>query len=78
MQTTENKRLLKYIYEEIAKRNAQPLLDSMADDIQWTAKVYNRKEPGFYVKIKLAESDIEHKTQVVKGFTPVWNQEFVM
>ena len=34
--TAENKQLLQHIYEEIAKRNIQPLLDSMADDIQWT------------------------------------------
>lgn len=36
MGTTENKQLLQHIYEEIAKRNIQPLLESMADDIQWT------------------------------------------
>jgi ketosteroid isomerase-like protein len=32
----ENKQLLQHLYEEIAKGNVQPLLESMADDIEWT------------------------------------------
>lgn len=34
--TMANKQLLQDIYAEISKGNLQPLLDSMADDIQWT------------------------------------------
>ena len=33
---TSNKQLLQHVYAEISKRNVQPLLDSMADDIEWT------------------------------------------
>ena len=36
MKTEQNKQLLQHIYTEIAKRNVQPLLESLADDIQWT------------------------------------------
>jgi len=36
MDTTANKQLLQDIYAQISKGNLQPLLDSMADDIQWT------------------------------------------
>jgi ketosteroid isomerase-like protein len=34
--TTANKQLLEDIYAQISRGNLQPLLDSMADDIQWT------------------------------------------
>ena len=36
MDTMANKQLLQDIYAQISKGNLQPLLDSMADDIQWT------------------------------------------
>ena len=36
MGTTANKQLLQDIYAQISRGNLQPLLDSMADDIQWT------------------------------------------
>jgi ketosteroid isomerase-like protein len=36
MATMANKQLLQDIYAQISKGNLQPLLDSMADDIQWT------------------------------------------
>ena len=36
MDTTANKQLLQDIYAQISRGNLQPLLDSMADDIQWT------------------------------------------
>ena len=36
MDTMANKQLLQRIYAEISRGNPQPLLDSMADDIQWT------------------------------------------
>ena len=36
MNTMANKQLLQDIYAQISKGNLQPLLDSMADDIQWT------------------------------------------
>jgi ketosteroid isomerase-like protein len=36
MNATANKQLLQDIYAQISKGNLQPLLDSMADDIQWT------------------------------------------
>jgi len=35
METT-NKQLLRHVYAEISKGNVQPLLDSLADDVQWT------------------------------------------
>jgi uncharacterized protein len=33
---TQNKELLERVYVEISKGNLEPLLDSMADDIEWT------------------------------------------
>ena len=33
---TANKHLLRHVYAEVSKGNAQPLLDSLADDVQWT------------------------------------------
>ena len=36
MDTTTNKQLLQDIYAEISRGNPQLLLDSMADDIEWT------------------------------------------
>ena len=36
MDTVTNKQLLQDIYAEISKGNPQLLLDSMADDIEWT------------------------------------------
>ena len=33
---TSNKQLLRHVYAEISKGNVQPLLDSLADDIEWT------------------------------------------
>ena len=31
-----NKQLLRRVYAEISKGNVQPLLDSLADDVEWT------------------------------------------
>src|SRR5207237_10550934 len=36
MDTVANKQLLQGIYAEISSGNIQPLLDSLADDIEWT------------------------------------------
>lgn len=36
MDAMANKQLLQDIYAEISRGNLQPLLDSMADDIEWT------------------------------------------
>src|SRR6266508_2080391 len=36
MGTAENTRLLQHVYAEPSKGNAQALLDSLAEDIQWT------------------------------------------
>lgn len=36
MSTPENKQLLQHIYSELSKANAQPLLESLADDVRWT------------------------------------------
>ena len=33
---TANKQLLRHLYAEISKGNVQPLLDSLADDVEWT------------------------------------------
>jgi ketosteroid isomerase-like protein len=33
---TTNKQLLRHVYAEISKGNVQPLLDSLADDVEWT------------------------------------------
>ena len=33
---TANKQLLQHAYAEISKGNVQPLLDSLADDVEWT------------------------------------------
>ena len=33
---TANKELLRHVYAEISKGNVQPLLDSLADDVEWT------------------------------------------
>ena len=36
MSSVQNKQLLKNIYSEISKGNPQLLLDSLADDVEWT------------------------------------------
>jgi uncharacterized protein len=36
MGTVENRRLLEHIYTEISKGNLEPLMESLADDAQWT------------------------------------------
>jgi ketosteroid isomerase-like protein len=36
MGVAENKRLLQHVYVEISKGNLEPLLASLADDIEWT------------------------------------------
>ena len=36
MNSTENKKLLQEIFSELAKGNARPLVDAMADDFNWT------------------------------------------
>src|SRR5262245_63181976 len=36
MTAADNKALLEHVYAEISKGNVQPLLDSLADDVQWT------------------------------------------
>jgi ketosteroid isomerase-like protein len=33
---TANKQLLRHVYAQVSKGNPQPLLDSLADDVQWT------------------------------------------
>ena len=33
---TANKQLLRHVYAEVSKGNVQPLLDSLADDVEWT------------------------------------------
>jgi ketosteroid isomerase-like protein len=33
---TSNKQFLRHVYAEISKGNVQPLLDSLADDVEWT------------------------------------------
>ncbi len=33
---TATKQLLRHVYAEISKGNVQPLLDSLADDVEWT------------------------------------------
>ena len=33
---TANKQILRHVYAEISKGNVQPLLDSLADDVEWT------------------------------------------
>ena len=33
---TANKHVLRHVYAEISKGNVQPLLDSLADDVEWT------------------------------------------
>jgi ketosteroid isomerase-like protein len=32
----ENKRLLEHVYTEISKGNLQPLMESLAEDVEWT------------------------------------------
>jgi uncharacterized protein len=36
MGAAENKRLLEHIYREISKGNLEPLMESLADDAEWT------------------------------------------
>jgi uncharacterized protein len=36
MSTAANKQLLKHIFDELAKGNGQPFLDSLTDDFRWT------------------------------------------
>src|SRR5262245_53612365 len=36
MTAADNKALLEHVYAEVSKGNVQPLLDSLADDVEWT------------------------------------------
>src|SRR5262245_31359199 len=36
MSTAENKQLLQNVFAELAKSNARPFVDAMADDFRWT------------------------------------------
>lgn len=36
MSTADNKKLMRFIFGELAKGNDLPFLDAMADDMQWT------------------------------------------
>jgi ketosteroid isomerase-like protein len=36
MSTVENKQLVEYIYTELSSGNVTPLLDSLAEEVQWT------------------------------------------
>jgi uncharacterized protein len=36
MSATGNKQLMQYIFDELAKGNGKPFLDSLADDFRWT------------------------------------------
>jgi ketosteroid isomerase-like protein len=36
MATTDNKQLMQHIFEELAKGNSKPLVESMHDDFRWT------------------------------------------
>jgi ketosteroid isomerase-like protein len=36
LSAADNKRLLQHVYTEISKGNVEPLVESMADDIEWT------------------------------------------
>ncbi len=40
MGTAENKQLLQDIFAELAKSNARPLVNAMADDFRWTLSGY--------------------------------------
>ncbi|HMF70032.1 MAG TPA: nuclear transport factor 2 family protein [Flavitalea sp.] len=36
MNTADNKKLMQFIFDELAKGNDQPFVEAMADDMQWT------------------------------------------
>ena len=36
MNTTANKKLMQFIFDELSKGNDQPFVEAMADDMQWT------------------------------------------
>lgn len=49
MSTAGNKQLLEHIFSELAKGNAMPLVESMADDFNWTvtgSTKWSRKSPA--------------------------------
>jgi ketosteroid isomerase-like protein len=55
MTTASNKQLLEHIFSELAKGNARPLVESMADDFSWTvtgATEWSRKYAGKQVVLK--------------------------
>jgi uncharacterized protein len=42
MSSSENKQLMQHIFGELAQGNSRPLVESMADDFQWTVAGNNR------------------------------------
>jgi ketosteroid isomerase-like protein len=55
MSTASNKQLLEHIFSELAKGNARPLVESMADDFSWTVTgdtKWSRKYAGKQVVLK--------------------------
>ena len=55
MSTAENKKLMQQIFAELAKGNARPFVDSMADDFTWTisgSTNWSRKYTGKQSVIK--------------------------
>jgi ketosteroid isomerase-like protein len=36
MSTTDNKKMMQFIFQELSTGNDEPFLDAMADDMQWT------------------------------------------
>ena len=55
MSAAENKKLMQQIFAELAKGNARPFVDSMADDFKWTiagATQWSRTYEGKHAVIK--------------------------
>jgi ketosteroid isomerase-like protein len=47
MSALENKQLLQHIFAELAQGNSRPLVESMADDFQWTVAGSSRWSGAF-------------------------------
>jgi len=47
MSASENKQLMQHIFAELAQGNSRPLVESMADDFQWTVAGSSRWSGAF-------------------------------
>lgn len=77
MSAAENKELIRHIYAELARGNAQAFLDSMADDVTWTLIGTTRFSGTFRGKQELAERLLGPVTGDLDGGLTITPENFI-